>query len=397
MAITIETPTEDHWPAMFRIDARGFGWVPEEGDLDARRPIIDLTRFRIAVDRGEIVGVAGSYELDVTLPGGATAPISGVTWVSVAATHRRRGILTQMMDALHRDAVDRGEVAALLFASEGGIYERFGYGIATQLRSISIDRRAALFRSDLAPADGSVRYIEGDAGLDHRTRIWESYRRLRAGEVTRAPAWQEFITWLWSKPESGMSPAFCLAHDDGYAVYRIAEKWTDSGPMHRLDLDEIVALTPEAHLELWRTVVGIDLVATIESRGLPVDDPVPYWFTDNRVVRTTGLRDGMWANLLDVPTCFRTRTYGADDALVIESEGRRWKVEGDGSESSCRSVRTRPDLVVDQPTLGALLFGGVRPSQLVVARRATARNEAVLRRADAFFLTAPAPNCLTFF
>ena len=164
MGITITTPTEEQWPEMFRADARSFGFVPTPEDLETRRPIIDLSRFRIAVDRGRIVGVAGSFGMDVTLPGGATVPMSGITWVSVAATHRRQGVLTRLLGACHDDTDSRGEPIAMLFASEGGIYERFGYGIASHMRSITIDRTAARFRSDLAADRGAVRFIDDELG-----------------------------------------------------------------------------------------------------------------------------------------------------------------------------------------------------------------------------------------
>ncbi|MBI5087460.1 MAG: GNAT family N-acetyltransferase [Actinobacteria bacterium] len=323
--------------------------------------------------------------------------MAGLTWVSVAATHRRQGILTELMDACHRDALERGEVAELLFASEGGIYERFGYGVATQLRTIAIDRHAAKIRPDVVADRGAVRFVEGDEAHAHRARIWEPFRRRRAGEVSRSAAWQDFLTWLWAKPEHGMGPAFCLAHDEGYAVYRIDAKWGHEGAGHRLVVDEVVALTSRAHRDLWLTLIGVDLVAQIDCTGLAIDDPLPYYFTDSRVVRTIGLRDGVWANVFEVATCFGARSYGTDDRLVLECDGVRWAIESDGGEASCRRVRTRPDLVVDHPSLGALLFGGTRPSQLVAAGRASARSDEVVRRADALFVCGPAPTCLTFF
>jgi predicted acetyltransferase len=397
MAIAITTPTEQQWPEMFDADCRAFGFAPDPGEIEMRRRVVDLSRFRIAVDRRQIVGVAGSYGFDVTLPGGASVPTAGVTWVSVAATHRRGGLLTRLMDACHIDARDRGEPVATLFASEGGIYERFGYGIATQMRRVTIERTTTRFRPDLAPDRRSVRYLEPDEAAEHRQRLWPDFRRMRAGELSREPAWQQIITDSWSKPTGGLSQAFVLAHDQGYAAYRVAANWPPNGPQHRMEISEVVALTPQAHLDLWHTLIGVDLVATIDHRGLPVDDPLPYYFTDGRVVRTTSMKDGMWANVLDIGVCFGARTYGTTDRMVIEVDGKRWAIESDGVESSCRSVRTRPDLVVGQSSLGPLLLGGARPSQLVAAGRIVARSDGAARRADAFFLATPAPHCQTYF
>ena len=71
------------------------------------------------------------------------------------------------MAACHDDIDARGEPVAMLFASEGGIYERFGYGVATRLWQIEIDNRVAELRPELAPAPGSVRFLRGDDAVAH--------------------------------------------------------------------------------------------------------------------------------------------------------------------------------------------------------------------------------------
>ena len=130
---------------------------------------------------------------------------------------------------------------------------------------------------------------------------------------------------------------------------------------------------------------------------LAVDDPLPYLLANGRTVSTTMMQDGVWANVRDIPVCFGARAYGTADRLVIEAGGRRYAIESDGTESACKVVRSPPDLVVDQASLGALLFGGVRTRTLVGAGRISARNEEVVRRADAFFVTGLAPFSQTFF
>lgn len=397
MTIEIRTPDESQWEELFLADARGFGYTPEPGDIDLRRPIIDLARFRVAVDAGRIVGVAGSWAMDVTIPGGTTVPMTALTWVSVAATHRRQGVLTGLMDACHRDGDERGEPVAMLYASEGGIYERFGYGVATTMRRVVIERHDVSFRPDVIAARGAVSYIDGDDAVDHIKRLWERTRRQRAGEVSRSAQLHQFIADIWAKPQGTMTAAFTLAHVDGYAAYRIGDDWSSGSPRHRLELLELVAASPQAHIDLWHTVIGIDLVGTISTRMLAIDDPLPLLLTNRRAVSTTMMQDGVWANVRDIPVCFGARAYGTADRLVIEVADRRYAIESDGTESACKVVRSRPDLVVDQPSLGALMFGGVPVRMLVGAGRISARNEEALRRADAFFVTGPAPFSQTFF
>ncbi len=134
------------------------------------RSIVDLGRFRIAVDRGAVVGCSGSFGFDMTLPGGAAVPTGGVTWVSVAVTHRRQGLLGRLLEATHEDIDGRGEPLAALTASEGGIYERFGYGIASRVRVTAIDRHRAAATTGVRAdhARRPARRTRGGAARDRR-------------------------------------------------------------------------------------------------------------------------------------------------------------------------------------------------------------------------------------
>ena len=151
MGIELRTPTDDDWLAICHFDGRTFGATYSPEEIEQRRPLHDMARFRMAVDGGKIVGVAGSYALDATLPGSRVIPMGGVTWVAVAATHRRQGVMRRLIGAVHDDIEVRGEPLATLYASEGGIYDHVGYGAGTQVRVTSIDTRSTRMRSHVLP------------------------------------------------------------------------------------------------------------------------------------------------------------------------------------------------------------------------------------------------------
>jgi predicted acetyltransferase len=387
MAIEIRTPTDDDVATMVRLDGRVFGtmWKPE--DFEKVRPTIDLDRFRIAVDGRQMVGVAGSFGFDTTLPGGASVPTGGVTWVAVVVTHRRQGVLRRMLDAVHTDIDARGEPLAALTASEGAIYERFGYGIASFDRHVEIDRRRARLRADVRPTPGSVRLVDGDELVGILADRWERGRVGRPGEISRSEAWHRK-----NVATRGEATVFAV-HDDGYASWKVTDDWNQGLPQHELRLHELIAATPAAHLDLWATVLSVDLVGPIRTGNLPFDDPLPYLLVDHRVVRTLAVNDGVWLAARDVQRCFSARSYGTDDDIVVEADGNRWRIGAGG----CRKVRTRPDLVGDGAALSALLLGGIRPSTLAAARRLESRNADALRRADALFVTSPVPYNQTGF
>lgn len=398
MSIEIRRPHDDEWDAICYADGRAFGntYTPEE--IAERRPLHDLSRFRIAVDDGSIVGVAGSYALDATLPGGTTVPMGGVTWVSVASTHRRQGLMRRVVGAVHDDIDERGEPLATLGASEGGIYEHIGYGIVSQQRTTIIDRRNATIRPELVGPTDTVRYLESDdAVYDTVTALWDRFRRCRTGEVSRSAEFHDFVFGVRSKSVDGLSAGYYLAHADGFAVYRIKSNWADGMPAHEMHIAELAAITPDAHLALWQALLSVDLVGEIHSRAIAIDDPLPYLLTNQRALRTTVLADGIWANVRDVSICFGARTYRTADRIVVEADARRWAIEGGPDGASCKAVRTRPDLVTSHSGLSSLLYGGVLPSALVAGRRMTARNPEALARADLFFTTSLAPNCQTHY
>ena len=397
MPITFRTAVESDWAAICHADARAFGFSYTLEMIEQARSIHDVSRFELAFDGKQIVAVVGAYSLRVTVPGGGQLPMGGLTWVSTAATHRRQGLLSQLMIRTLEDIDRRGEPVAMLTASEGGIYERYGFGVATQVRVTAIDRRLAQLRSEFQPRRGTVRFVDGDAALNHMADVWPRFHRLRAGEVDRSDAWHRFLLELRAASQGALSPSFYLAHRDGYAVYRIEEQWNDGRPAHNMRIIELVATTDAAHAALWHTLLGVDLVGVISSRQVPIDDPLPYLLTDPRALQTTALNDGVWVNIRNVATCMSTRNYGIEDRLVVEVDGGRWAIDGGPDGAVCTRVRTKPDLVTDLASLGALLLGGVRPSQLAAGRRLEARSSAALRRGDAFFLTSPVPHCQTLY
>jgi predicted acetyltransferase len=331
--------------------------------------------------------------MDVALPGGAIVPMGGVTWVSTAATHRRQGVMRRLMGAVHDDIDARGEPVASLSAAEGGIYENLQYGIATRTRVISLNTKLTRMREEYRVVPGSVRFLEGDDTVPLVSSIWDRFRTLRAGETGRTPEVQQYLFEQRSKAEGSLSAVVYLGSKDGYAAYRMEEKWNDGHPAHVLHLHELVAATPEAHAAVWQTLLAIDLVGEIRSRNVPIDDPLPFLLDNQRALRTTDLNDGIWVNVRDIPTSFGARTYRTADSIVVEVDGKRWAIEGGPDGGSCTAVRTKPDLVTSHAWFSALLYGGVYPSTLVAGRRMTARDADALARADRFFTTSLAPHC----
>lgn len=388
MSVEIVTPTEEMFPAIVAADGQAFAIAYTAEDIEAAAAMNDLERFRVALDGSDIVGIAGSFGKELTLPGGAIVSCTAVTWVSVAVTHRRRGLLRSLMDAVHDDGTARGEAVLALTASEGAIYQRFGYGVATRIAVSSIDRRRTAVRDEYRPPHGAVRLVDAATEVDALVERYDRYRRSQPGELDRDHTWTRELIRRWS-------PGLVVAlHDDGYAAWKVEAQWHDGHPAHELTVLDLVAATDEAHAALWSTILSVDLVGPVRSTGhIALDDPLRHLIGDPRALRTTDLNDHLWLRPVDIAACFGARSYRVDDRLVVEIDGRRWEITPDG----CTATEADADLVLALPAAGTLLLGGISASELARGRLLEARSEAALSRADAFFGWDPLPHCRTEF
>lgn len=391
MDITIRAATEDDWPAISRQDGRSFGVQYSEQDLVDSRLIVDVRRFFVADEDGDIVGVTGDFPFEMTVPGGGSIRAAGVTWVSVAATHRRRGILTELMVAQHRWFVDQGYPVAILTASESSIYGRYGYGPASTLRRLEVDRRFADLRADL-PESGRVRLVDAAEARALLPDLHERWRRQTPGGLSRSEPWWDVLFLDREHRRDGASGLFYAVHPDGYVSYRIDSNWQEGFPAHALLVNDMFTATPGANIDLWRFLLGIDLVGPIRSWDSPFGDPVPFLLDQPRAARTLLANDGMWVRVLDVAAALGARRYATAGSLVLDvrdpflDRGGRFAVTEDGHESSSAPTSADADLVLDIATLGAIYLGDHRPSTLARAGLIDERRAGAVGRADVMFL-----------
>src|SRR5689334_2995121 len=123
----MRTATAGDWPAITDMLAGAFADDFPEDDRDHDLLVFEPERDLVMVEGDLIVGNAAAYTRDLTVPGEAAVPAGHVTLVGVRPTYRRRRILTRLMDQQLRDIRAAGEPLAVLWASEGRIYQRYGY------------------------------------------------------------------------------------------------------------------------------------------------------------------------------------------------------------------------------------------------------------------------------
>jgi predicted acetyltransferase len=359
--------------ASYRVDDRELTGVYATGDAPAgalgpQRPVATFGTFCKTLNAGY----------------GQLVPAHLVTAVTVRTDHRRRGLLRRLMaDDLARARADGVPVAALI-ASEASIYRRFGFGVATHERRVTIST-GPRFRLAVRPRG---RVVPGDpaAMLELAPKIFARAHRVVPGSLDRHDRYRLRAAGEWDHATGGhdraVRVAVHLAEDgtpDGYAVYAF-RGWSHEPPT--MELRDLVAASPEAYLGLWEYLGSLDLVERVTWDEAPADDPLVWALEDPRVVRTEAARDMLWLRILDVRAALEARRYAHDGVLLLRVEdplgftaGRYRLTVRDGA-GTVEPLAEEPAesssagrLTLDIADLSSVYVGGVAPVSLAAAGR----------------------------
>ncbi len=404
MTIDLRTLDPADWDAWYGALEWAFGGLPESTEERALwRGLTEPERSLAAWDDERIVGSYSVFSFELSVPGGAVVPTGGVTMVSVAATHRRRGLLRRMMARGLEEIRAAGEPLAVLTASEAGIYGRFGFGVASRALAARIDAdRVAIARPEGADAL-RLRVVEPAAEL---ARCEELYDRLvpgRPGMLRRRPGWEQLPLLDPQQDRAGASAKRCVLAERadgelvGYARYALKPEWAGQVPNGTVHVQDLDAEEPAAYAALLDFVRNIDLMSTVALRGRPVDDPLTHLVSD---VRRCELRveDRLYLRPVEVGPALAARTYATEVDVVFEvadpfcpwNEGR-WRLAGGPKGAVCEPTRDPADLALSVRELGAAYLGGATLSELARAGLVTELRQGALVAASTAFSHPTAP------
>jgi len=359
-----------------------------------------------AWDGDRCVGNVATFRFDSTVPGGALVPTDGVTRVGVLPTHTRRGVLTQLMHRLLAESRERGNVLATLHASETPIYRRFGFGLATDAAAVEVTTSKAT--PWITPAGaGSTRLLAHTEVMGVVPVLYDRVARWRVGSISR-PGWM----WQWilsdaceqTKTRTGKG-SFVAVHadadgvDDGFVFYDV--DWDESfaaNPTGAGEVRDLWGASSAVEFELWRYLLGIDLITRWRAGMRPIDETVRRAMHDSRAYEVRQRIDDQWVRILDVDAALRARTYGASNRPVtiavhdpmFAGNCASWRVAAGGAERADEPA----DVDVDIATLSAAYLGAVSWHDLA-AIGATGASDAVIDRLDSLFASHPTPFCGT--
>jgi predicted acetyltransferase len=397
------------FPAFHRALMETFGDTPRDEDRERSLRVVEFDRTLAWFDGGRIAGTAGAYTRDVTVPGGPR-PAAGVTAVSVQPTHRRRGLLTGMMRRQLTDLHEQQrEPVAVLWASEASIYGRFGYGLAARQLAVHGTSAAMRLRADAPAGTGRIVLADAEEARPHETAVYEALRPTTVGLLSRTTPWWDRRLYDPEHNRGGASARRHALHTEqdgtvtGYATYRTKQRWSMAGgPGGTVLVGDLMATTPQAYVQLWAFLTGIDLFPNLEWDAAPLDGPLTQLLADPRSLRSAVV-DSLWVRVVDVGRALAARTYRVPVDVTIEVRDEfcpwnagTWRLSGDASGAVCERTTDAPELTVSAVDLGAVHLGGPTLAQVASTGR-VGGSPATLSAASLAFSGEREPWCPEIF
>ncbi|MFG2094783.1 GNAT family N-acetyltransferase [Streptomyces sp. NPDC048612] len=358
-----------------------------------------------AYDDGRLSGVAGAHRLTLSVPGNQL-PCAALDFVSVAPTHRRRGVLTAMLDELWRRCADEGRPVSCLWASESAIYGRFGFGAATESYRVEIDSSRPLALR-VTPDSRPLRLIDPadvPAVLGPR---YDATLPQRAGRFTRDATW-------WRRQVLDLDGARCGDDRDGFGTARVVvlgergevpagyAVYRTRGPGESrpgaVQVEELEAETAPVAAALWSYLASIDLTSTVRVQARPADDPLLHLVADRDQVRVTGQEPSLWLRLVDVRTALTARSWAAPVDLVLDLcdtalpvNAGRFRLTAGPDGATWQHTEEAPDIALNVRELASCYLGGTPLRRFVQAGLATEHTPGAVRSLDAALETDRLP------
>jgi predicted acetyltransferase len=393
----------DDWPKIVELVQLAFArnWTSEVAAV--KRESWETKRSIVTLDGDVLTGYATAYPLTMTVPG-AQLGVTGVAYVMVRPTHRRRGLLTALMRHQLTELYESGaDPVAGLTSSEPRIYQRFGYGLASEYLHVTIPRDPrGLLRGVPGSQDVILQYDEVSSSALECARVRNAQALGRPGMFQHDKRWIRRVTADAEWDREGATPLRCVRAErdgrtTGFAYLRTRQASENGRSIGRVMVERAHAADPASHAALWGFLLDQDLQHETEYQVMAPDDPVLSLLHDLRAARGT-LRDGLWVRLVDVSRALAARRYelpvdvviGVRDEFCPWNNGA-WHLAGDASGASCRRTSRSPDVSADVRDLGAAYLGRPWLARAAVAGLVEEHTAGAVRAASRAFTTTLLP------
>ena len=321
--------------------AFGYGHQRREPPPEALEDNPELTRLGAYDERGRLMGKATDRHYRQAY-GGRWVPAAGVGGVAVAPEARGRGFGRGVLEALVRQARERGAAISPLFPTIPAVYRALGWEV---VGSSAAYRMPTLALSGLRPPpEVTVRAAEQD-DVPGLLAVYRAVATTTDGLLDRSgPLFATAPAELLRDPDGYTLAVGPDGDVEGYASWERGPGYDDGG---RVTVHDLLALTPRAWTALlavlgsWAPVAPTLVLRLLDADALAL--PVPLTAVERqerwmlRVLDTgralgqrgwpAGLRVAVDLDLVDplVPE------HAGPHRLVVEDGQGRWEPGGSGA------------------------------------------------------------------
>jgi predicted acetyltransferase len=407
MEIDFRPATADEMAQFIYTSQVGFGDSTAESELERARSLNQLRPewTLCAFEAGVIASQMATIPF-VMRWNGRDIACGGVTAVSTLPTHRRRGLVRELMTRAFVAMREAGQPVAMLWASMAAIYQRFGYGIAHQTWTCDFDPRHLRFVDAIA-VPGRTRMVKIGEARPLLTGPYVRFAAPRSLMLYRDESWWDTIVLRTWRPDD--APRLVAVYEEGdavlgYVIYGVERHGEfRPGPSQRVNSGELVWLTPAAHRALVSVLVGYDLADSVWLWRLPVDDPLFHHVQEPRLLQPR-VADGTLVRVVDVQPALEGRGYDADGRLTFRLaddlcpwNAGTWRLTVEGGTGRLRRTSAEPDLCLTPRALAILASSHQPATTLARGGLIPAADARALAAADALFRTTHAPLCMDGF
>lgn len=373
-----------------REDRATLGMVTTVGPgLDGRQPVAGFTSSPFTMNAG-----AGIVDCLV------------INSIAVRPSHRRRGLLNDMMRRHLSDARDSRLACAVLSASEGAIYGRYGFGVATRQMDIEIDTARFRFRDDLPLAPGQIEFVDPSFLDPHFKRISLAQQDRYTGAQGRVHGHRLTFTGAWDRTDEGPSRSLrAVIHfdtdgePDGFAVFK--HKGWHSSPV-TTEVWQVCSPDPAIDRALWQSLVSIDLVEKLTYGLSHPGDPLPLALQDPRAVTIKEFSDGVWLRILDMPLATSQRRFESDGEVVVRIDDNMgfcdgtWRFTVTDGHGVAEESDAKPQVRLGVDVLAMMWFGDRSATTLSLAGLVSGDSQGIHYLSQMFATSAPPVNLSQF-
>jgi predicted acetyltransferase len=365
MSITVRRVEYADQPDYTRLGGEAFG-TPEGGRPVPTREEWAASGFReLAAFDGDAMAARLRVYGFTSWFHGSRVPTAGVAGVAVAPEHRGSGHLARLFAAALDEARERGEAISTLYPSAPGIYRGLGYEVVGSFDDVDVPLPEL---GRVAAPSGIVTRRAGVADYDAITTVHRTWAAAQNGPVSRTEK------PFWTPPEKFFADytGVTLAVDGsgdvvGFVSWLRGEGFTPTSAV--MEVDDLVALTPDAARALWRTLGSFSTVvgtARVSTSGLD-----PAWLVLPGLTTTVHSAHPYMLRILDVAGALgglRSPLEGARVPFAVRGaqdlDGAWTLTVSDGVTRVVRDAVALEDAHHERPVLSpnglALLYAGAQ-------------------------------------